>query len=225
MLERSQDVVHLTTFTEHYHNLTAKAKGIFNWAHQNDYSTLFKVDDDTFVRVDKLLEFIDSVDDLPNVYAGHINRPEYGETDVHKNTQSKWYMYDQYPHEHFPAFADGPGVLLGSNALKFLSENRDTLFDYRCDDAAVAIWTDGLGLNKKDMKCSIFEFSCNTQDIFVNPVSAGEMYILHNYQHICESGYTLEVCLDKPCLCKGHPERAKCWQDIIDEPYHDIIPR
>eukprot|EP00299_Pterocystis_sp_00344_P012298 c587_g1_i1.p1 GENE.c587_g1_i1~~c587_g1_i1.p1 ORF type:complete len:315 (-),score=70.43 c587_g1_i1:67-969(-) len=224
-LNRS-DVIRLEGFIEHYNNLTAKAKGIFSWAASQNYSALMKVDDDSFVRVDVMLAFIDSHNEsLSNIYAGHINRPEYGECVVHKNPTSKWYMYDQYPFDTFPEFADGPGFLLGSRALKFLSQNSKNLVDYRCDDAAVGIWTAELGLEKIEMPLSIYDFGCSSQHVLTNPVSAGEMFTLSNFPQICESGYNIEVCLDQPCLCKGHPDRARCWQDIIDQPYRDIIPR
>jgi len=228
-IERSlkrADVVRLTDFTEHYFNLTAKAKGIFDWAHTHHYASLMKVDDDSFVRVEMLLNFISShKSQMDNIYAGHINRAEYGECEVHKNTESKWYMYDQYPHDNFPDFADGPGILLGRKPLQFLSENKHNLTEYRCDDAAVGIWTESLNLSKVEMSVDIYEFGCSSQHVFTNPVSAGEMYTLANFPQICESGYNIEVCLDQPCLCKGHPDRSRCWQEIIDQPYRDIIPR
>jgi len=220
------DVVRLDTFTEHYFNLTAKAKGIFDWAYRQNYASLMKVDDDSFVRIDKLLDYIDAHrSQMDAIYAGHINRAEYGECEVHKNPASKWFMYDQYPHDNFPDFADGPGFLLGRKALEFLSREKDHLPEYRCDDAAVGIWTEGLGLEKIEMSVDIYEFGCSSSHILTNPVSAGEMYTLANFPQICESGYNIEVCLDQPCLCKGHPERSRCWQEIIDQPYRDIIPR
>jgi len=224
-LAASPDVVRLD-FLEHYHNLTLKAKGIFHYAYSSGYSALMKVDDDSYVNVPRLLEYMDAhASSLESIYAGHINRAEWGENTVHRNPSSKWYMYDQYAHDQFPDFADGPGFLLGTRALAFLSQNKDTLFNYRCDDAAVGIWTEPLELSKVDMKVSIYETMCHVDDVLINPVAASEMYSFHHDPFLCGSGYVIEVCLDKPCLCKGHPDRAKCWQEIIDLPYQDIIPR
>jgi hypothetical protein len=220
------DVVRFDTFIENYHNLTRKAKEIFRWADVHNYTAVMKVDDDSFVNVDNLLEYVKiNADILEDIYAGHINRREYGECKVHTNPASKWYMYDQYPFEDFPEFADGPGFLLGPRALQYLSQNKDLLYNYRCDDAAVGIWTDPLNLIKKEMRVSIYESSCSPHDVLINPVSASEMYTLHYSTDLCDSGYVPDVCLDSPCLCKGHPDRAECWQSMIDRPYKDIIPR
>jgi len=226
LLNNSNDVIRLNTFVENYYNLTKKAKAIFSWANANGYSALMKVDDDTYVNIDNLWEFIlHNSDIIEVIYAGHINKVEYGECRVHRNPQSKWYMIDQYPYNDFPDFADGPGMLLGSHALQFLAQNSDNLFEFRCDDAAVGIWTESLNLIKVDMKTSIYDNRCSNSDVFINPVSALEMFTLSYSKSLCGSGYVLEVCLDQPCLCKGHPDRNSCWQAIIDEPYQDIIPR
>jgi hypothetical protein len=73
------------------------------------------------------------------------------------------------------------------------NSSRDELFDFRCDDAAVGIWTDGIGLEKVEMPVGIYEFGCSSQHVFTNPVSAGEMFTLYNYPQICEAGYNIEV--------------------------------
>ena len=43
-------MVRLGGFTENYHNLTHKCLAIFNWANDQQYDFVLKVDDDTFVN-------------------------------------------------------------------------------------------------------------------------------------------------------------------------------
>eukprot|EP00298_Acanthocystis_sp_HF-20_P013075 c20196_g1_i1.p1 GENE.c20196_g1_i1~~c20196_g1_i1.p1 ORF type:complete len:370 (+),score=129.31 c20196_g1_i1:475-1584(+) len=226
LLKNSSDVIRLNSFIENYHNLTKKAKAIYKWAYSNNYSAVMKVDDDSYVNIDNLWNYIEQHSDIiDNIYAGHINRAEWGECHVHTNPSSKWYMYDQYPHQNFPNYADGPGFLIGTRAIQFIAQHSDELFEYRCDDAAVGIWTDELNLEKIDMKCSIYEPKCSNSDIFVNPLSANEMGQIIDPINMCIPEKSLQICVERPCLCKGHPDRGKCLQEIIDQPYHDIIPR
>jgi hypothetical protein len=66
------DLIRSDSFVESYHNLTAKAISIINFASMNSYQGLLKVDDDSYVRVDHLTTFLGQFPDWSNLYSGQF---------------------------------------------------------------------------------------------------------------------------------------------------------
>jgi len=222
--EEGDDVVRLTDFTENYHNLTAKALGIFGYAHEKCMTGVFKVDDDSYVRVNKLLEFLATQNDWNSLYAGVMVR----DAPVFKDPNGRWYAYDQYPYETWPTYANGPGFFLGQKALGYISEHRGELNKIRIDDAAVGVWTQPLQLSITSMTASIFEYHPNKDAIFQNPVDAEEMIRLKNNED-----FIPRACMDDQqyaCLCWGNPnvspqEFGECWDRAGRASYSDNVRR
>jgi hypothetical protein len=208
-----RDVVRFSDYTENYNNLSSKAIDIFSYAARNCFDGVFKADDDTYVRVPRLLDFLAENRDWSSLYAGKFidNAP------VMKNPEGRWYAYDQYPHDTFPKFANGPGMFLGSRGIRYIDEHRDQLARLRTDDSAVAIWTEGLGLDKVDMPASFFEYEPKKSAVFQNPLEPDEMIKLHRGET-----FTARACQPETkfsCRCSDSPynsndDIAACWEVI-----------
>jgi hypothetical protein len=65
------DIVRLN-FIENYFNLTRKTMNMVIWAKENGFNNVFKVDDDSFLRVDNLVAFMKSEKNIANIYAGYF---------------------------------------------------------------------------------------------------------------------------------------------------------
>jgi hypothetical protein len=226
------DIVRLTGFTEHYFNLTRKTISVISWARQNGYSNLFKVDDDTFLRVDNLLALLKMEMRPQFIYAGSF----VSDTPVMDNPESKWYNKDLYPYDVYPEYAGGPGYFLGSKVMDFILQKKDHLVMYRVEDAAVGIWTqDMLQVDRVNLQALTYAFECwdGPDMIYVNPVNSDEMpRLVANVVggNMCEN-FSLAECQKDPCLCHPPPEEceymanAKTWADFSNEKYVDLIPR
>jgi len=218
------DVVRLTEFTESYHNLTSKAIGIFEYGYDNGYRGVFKVDDDSYLRVHKLVRHLSSYPDLEHLFSGSFIRGN----PVGRVPNTRWYAFDQYPHERYPPYTNGPGFFLGRSGLQYIATNKNTLNRIRVDDAAVGVWMQDLGgMHQATMDASSFSYHPSGSSIWVGPLSAKEMLKIHSGAY-----FTPEVCndSDKGCMCHGNPrfsghEVSQCWERFANSPYKDYIPR
>jgi hypothetical protein len=218
-ISNEPEMVRLTDFTESYHNLSYKALDIFKYGYDHGYRSVFKVDDDTYVRVSLALEFYDNHMGDPNLYAGDF--VDGGKAMV-DDPNSKWYMKDQYPHDRLEDYANGPGVLLGRNGIRYLATNFDSLFRYRVDDAAIAIWLKDAPMNKQQMNTDMYSHYIHPETVWVNPVNSAEMIDIH-----MGTAETLQVCRET-CLCWGGPKpEGDClgWGEFMTAGYRDLIPR
>jgi len=122
ILATEPDVVRFTSFVESYHNLTAKALELYAWAWENGFRSVMKVDDDTYLRVPQFLSFVHQQAPLFTIYSGQfIGGPK---KPAQTDPDSKWFMYDQYPHDYWPLYANGPGLLLGAVGVQFIWKNK-----------------------------------------------------------------------------------------------------
>jgi hypothetical protein len=67
------DIIRLNGFEEDYKNLTLKTMAIIDFANAHNYGSMFKTDDDSFVRVDHLWNSIRSIRELPASYLSHCS--------------------------------------------------------------------------------------------------------------------------------------------------------
>ncbi|GFP97678.1 probable beta-1 3-galactosyltransferase 19 [Phtheirospermum japonicum] len=77
---------------------------------------IMKGDDDTFVRVDAILDEAKKIPEGRSLYIGNINY-------YHKPLRSgKWAVtYEEWPEEDYPAYANGPGYIISSDIAKLCS--------------------------------------------------------------------------------------------------------
>ncbi|KNA10091.1 hypothetical protein SOVF_147620 [Spinacia oleracea] len=76
---------------------------------------IMKCDDDTFVRVDAVIEEARRVNSEKSLYAGKMN---YYHTPLRSG---KWAVtYEEWPDEIYPPYADGPGYIVSSDIARFI---------------------------------------------------------------------------------------------------------
>eukprot|EP00299_Pterocystis_sp_00344_P014021 c6933_g1_i1.p1 GENE.c6933_g1_i1~~c6933_g1_i1.p1 ORF type:complete len:445 (+),score=124.54 c6933_g1_i1:151-1335(+) len=222
-LAKESNLVRFDDFIENYHNLTAKAIDVFSYARDRCVAGLLKVDDDTLVRVPKLMSFLAQFE-LENLYSGNIIRS----APVIKNPQGRWYAYDQYPYDHWPTYANGPGFFLGRQALDRIADNRATINRIRIDDSAVGVWTQEMNLNIVEMPASFFQYSPQNDVVVQNPLEADEM--LRAYKGEVFTPRACEVHRPFSCRCGGNPQSSNdqipaCWEAMGNSPYSDSTLR
>eukprot|EP00300_Choanocystis_sp_HF-7_P005424 c14076_g1_i1.p1 GENE.c14076_g1_i1~~c14076_g1_i1.p1 ORF type:complete len:335 (+),score=79.07 c14076_g1_i1:68-1006(+) len=215
-LKQETDVVRLQGFQEDYYNLTAKALHTYTWAYEQGYKYIMKVDDDTFVNGPNFRAFMASHKN-PNIYGGVLTR----DSPTPKNEQSRWYLYDQYPHDTLPPYAIGAAILLGDRALKYISDHKDQLALYRIEDAAAGIWLQDLKLEMVSMGGEVYPYTPSNSAVFVNPVNHEEMFQLMDHR----PDLHLKFC-EENCFCYGAPNyNSECFNTFANNQYSDVVPR
>ncbi|XP_057376818.1 beta-1,3-galactosyltransferase 2-like [Daphnia carinata] len=100
-----------------YRNLSLKVAGLFNWLHTRNCSKvdfLFKVDDDVYVNVRNLVQFVQS---QPRHDA---NLTIFGNSagNLWPARGGKWGLtYEEWPWGDYPRYFFGPGVLFPGNTI------------------------------------------------------------------------------------------------------------
>ncbi|KAL6559448.1 Hydroxyproline O-galactosyltransferase galt6 [Orobanche gracilis] len=102
---------------------------------------IMKGDDDTFVRVDAIINEAKKVPEGRSLYIGNIN---YN----HKPLRSgKWAVtYEEWPEEDYPTYANGPGYIISSDiANSVLSDfEKHNLRLFKMEDVSVGMWVENV---------------------------------------------------------------------------------
>lgn len=110
-----RDMVLLPTVGEHYFNITYQTLEACRFAAADAAAThLLKVDDDSYVRVGRLVRYLQK---LPRrrLFLGYIEDPGGG---PHRNTNSQWYVsQEEWPSERYPPWAHGAGYVLSADIV------------------------------------------------------------------------------------------------------------
>ncbi|KAG6735840.1 hypothetical protein POTOM_061491 [Populus tomentosa] len=90
---------------------------------------IMKVDDDTFVRVDSIIDEVNNVPAGRSLYIGNINY-------YHKPLRyGKWEVtYEEWPEEDYPPYANGPGYILSSDIACFIL--------FKMEDVSMGMWVE-----------------------------------------------------------------------------------
>ncbi|KAK9750863.1 hypothetical protein RND81_02G227800 [Saponaria officinalis] len=100
---------------------------------------IMKCDDDTFVRVDAVIEEAGQVGDDKSLYMGKINY-------YHEPFRSgKWAVnLVEWPGDVYPPYADGPGYIVSSDIARFIiSEFKKTrLRLFKMEDVSMGVWVE-----------------------------------------------------------------------------------
>ncbi|KAL9706284.1 hypothetical protein quinque_009802 [Culex quinquefasciatus] len=106
-------------FHDTYDNLTLKTVSMLEWTgvHCSKARFLLKVDDDMFINVPKLLEFVTARVDVGRSIFGRLadGWPAL------RDRSSKWYVsWEEYGLDRYPAFTTGPAYLLTADVVQDL---------------------------------------------------------------------------------------------------------
>lgn len=195
-------------FHDSYENLTIKTVKMFGYARDHSFQSMFKTDDDSFVRLDRLWERIDSTRNLRNYYAGHCSR----DFPVNTDPQSKNYMGDTYPgHETLPLLCHGGGYLVGNTLFSYILDNQKNLVMHRNEDVAVTLWLRGENSAappsdlEEHLPVTFYWDECNTSSVYLNPTREDDMQKL--WSNIHESS---------PNVC-AHDFQLQEYRDMLKE--------
>lgn len=106
---------------------------------------IMKCDDDTFVKVDSIMNEIKNVAGIGSVYIGNINY-------YHKPLRDgKWAVtYEEWPEEDYPPYANGPGYIVSSDIAHFVISNfeRHKLRLFKMEDVSMGMWVEQFNSSK-----------------------------------------------------------------------------
>ncbi|KAK4799102.1 hypothetical protein SAY86_024467 [Trapa natans] len=106
---------------------------------------IMKCDDDTFVRVDSVLDETKKVPAGSSLYIGNMNY-------YHKPLRNgKWAVtYEEWPEEEYPPYANGPGYVLSADIARFIVSEfeRLRLRLFKMEDVSVGMWVQSFNSSK-----------------------------------------------------------------------------
>ena len=132
---------------ESYETIFAKVVAAWRWAVATyDFTFFMHADDDSYVRLDLLLEWVRSPAATPSqgLYAGYIwDGSEGRRTKPLRDPAQKSYMpIEQWPHDSYPPFASGCGHLIAYDLVAKLVARSPTMAFFRGGvfDVAIGIY-------------------------------------------------------------------------------------
>lgn len=148
---------------EGYFNLTLKTGEFIKWAVSSyNCKWVFKCDDDSFVRIDKVLEEFISRGDS-RVYMGKM----WTGTPVDRRVDS--FM----PTKNYFTFAAGAGYGVSADLARYIARNYDMLHKWPMEDVAVGMWLSGLDVTYVDHpNFHSLPEGCDKHMIVQNPANA-----------------------------------------------------
>ncbi|XP_061883491.1 UDP-GlcNAc:betaGal beta-1,3-N-acetylglucosaminyltransferase 7 [Entelurus aequoreus] len=120
-------------FLDSFFNLTLKETHFLKWFHTYCPSVryIFKGDDDVFVSVENIFEFLDSTDPAKNLFVGDVI---FRAKPIRKRENKYYIPQALYNKTHYPPYAGGGGFLMDGNLARKLYWVADTLELYPIDD-------------------------------------------------------------------------------------------
>ncbi|XP_056158572.1 hydroxyproline O-galactosyltransferase GALT2 [Syzygium oleosum] len=133
------DIV-ILPFMDRYELVVLKTIAICEFGIQNVTAAFtMKCDDDTFVRVDAVLNEIDGISSKKSLYMGNLNL-------LHRPLRNgKWAVtYEEWSGDIYPPYANGPGYVISSDIAKFIvSQHRNrSLRLFKMEDVSMGIWVE-----------------------------------------------------------------------------------
>ncbi|XP_026843188.1 beta-1,3-galactosyltransferase 5-like [Drosophila persimilis] len=129
-------------FIDSYTNLTLKTISLLEWTdtHCPRVKYILKTDDDTFINVPKLLDFIDGHKDNRTIY-GHIIE----NAKPHRQRAYKYFLpYHQYGGSVYPPFATGTAYLLTGDIVHELYVHSLRTYYIQLEDIFTAVLVQSL---------------------------------------------------------------------------------
>ncbi|CAN8291662.1 unnamed protein product [Cochlearia groenlandica] len=133
------DIV-IVPYMDHYDLVVLKTVAICEYGVSTvGAKYIMKCDDDTFVRVDAVIEEAEKVKRGHSLYIGNINFN-------HKPLRTgKWAVtYEEWPEEYYPPYANGPGYILSYDIAKFIVDDfeQQRLRLFKMEDVSMGMWVE-----------------------------------------------------------------------------------
>ncbi|KAL1812479.1 hypothetical protein ACET3Z_022544 [Daucus carota] len=113
--------------------------------HRTAAKYIMKCDDDTFVRLDAVIQEANNVAANKSLYVGNIN---YNHKPLRKG---KWSVtYEEWPEEDYPPYADGPGYIISSDIAQFIVSEFENhkLRLFKMEDVSMGMWVEKFNSSK-----------------------------------------------------------------------------
>ncbi|MEE6485028.1 hypothetical protein FKM82_014135 [Ascaphus truei] len=131
---RHGDLLLLPDLRDSYDNLTTKLLHMYAWLDRHvDYKFVLKADDDTFARLDVLLEELKAKEPRRLYWGFFSGRGRVKSAGKWK--ESTWVLCDYY----LP-YALGGGYVLSWDLVRYLSLSRDYLAQWQSEDVSLGAW-------------------------------------------------------------------------------------
>ncbi|KAL5216956.1 hypothetical protein ABZP36_017640 [Zizania latifolia] len=112
---------------------------------------IMKCDDDTFVRIDSVLDQVNKVQSGGSMYVGNINY-------YHRPLRSgKWAVtYEEWQEEVYPHYANGPGYVISSDIAQYIVSEFDnqTLRLFKMEDVSMGMWVEKFNSTRQPVEYS-----------------------------------------------------------------------
>lgn len=185
------DLLLLDKLTDSYGNLTLKLlQGISAISNMNSFKYLLKTDDDTYVKLDHLLEELYEYDEFiahkqysadeprPDLYWGYFN----GRASI--KSRGAWKENNFNLCDRYLPYALGGGYVIANNLVNHIATNRHTLSRYTSEDVSLGIWLSSLRnvYKKHDVRfdTAYMPRKCQRYHIVMHKRSIADMKDLHN---------------------------------------------
>ncbi|XP_041378410.1 LOW QUALITY PROTEIN: beta-1,3-galactosyltransferase 6-like [Gigantopelta aegis] len=186
-IEREQtihkDLLLLSEHKETYTALTSKLLQAFKWLDQNvDFQYVLKVDDDSFARLDLILDVLKSKP-KERLYWGFFDGR------AHVKKLGKWAEKDWIACDRYLPYALGGGYVLSNDLIHFVVSNANYLKMFLSEDVSLGSWLAPLDINRVHDSRFDTEYKsrgCNNAYLVTHKQSVIQMRDL--YQNIQSSG-------------------------------------
>ncbi|NXU45392.1 B3GT6 galactosyltransferase, partial [Drymodes brunneopygia] len=180
---RHRDLLLLPELRDSYENLTAKVLATYVWLDAHlDFQFALKADDDTFVRLDVLVEELRAKEPR-RLYWGFFSgrgRVKSGG----KWKESAWLLCDYY----LP-YALGGGYVISADLVRFLRLSRDYLNLWQSEDVSLGVWLAPIDVKRVHDPRFDTEYKsrgCNNKYIVTHKQSIEDM--LEKHQMLVKEG-------------------------------------
>ncbi|EGD81785.1 hypothetical protein PTSG_02498 [Salpingoeca rosetta] len=141
---KNKDIAFLPQVVESYTSLSDKLIETLKWIDDlyPDIEFVTKTDDDSFVRVDRILEELRTLDysDTKGLYWGYFD----GRAPVQRH--GKWEEHDWFLCDRYLPYALGGGYVISSTVVDFIVNNHHLLTKYKSEDVSMGVWTSSLNI-------------------------------------------------------------------------------
>ena len=165
------DLVFLHDYQEAYDELTEKVVQTFICISERiKFDYLLKVDDDTFVRLNKFRTKLES-QPMENLYWGYFN----SNSPIVKKGQ--WEEKKSYDHicKTYVTYALGGGYVLSRDLVLYIIQNSDKLIMFTNEDVAIGTWLAPLEINRVHDDSFRMSGDCNEKHIVLHYASEKDM--------------------------------------------------
>ncbi|XP_063292268.1 beta-1,3-galactosyltransferase 6 [Pelobates fuscus] len=180
---RHGDLLLLPALRDSYDNLTAKLLHMYVWLDRHvDYKFVLKADDDTFARLDVLLEELKAKEPRRLYWGFFSGRGRVKAAGKWK--ESTWLLCDYY----LP-YALGGGYVLSWDLVRFLSLTKDFLAHWQSEDVSLGAWLAPLDVKRVHDPRFDTEYKsrgCNNKYIVTHKQSIEDM--LEKHQTLAKEG-------------------------------------